>query len=139
PVVTPVSLASALFFPLLLDSRLGTLVSSFFFFFNDTPTTEIYTLSLHDALPICPQISYGVRESRRRDAGATELSLDVLAGCLHHFRIITEITHCCRPRRGRQEERNTPWPPRRLQLKSAATSLMGAGWSHALAARSSGV
>src|SRR6266513_1114990 len=26
--------------------------SLFFFFFNDTPTTEIYTLSLHDALPI---------------------------------------------------------------------------------------
>jgi len=24
-----------------------------FFFFNDTATTEIYTLSLHDALPIC--------------------------------------------------------------------------------------
>src|SRR2546430_15688611 len=29
----------------------------FFFFFNDTATTEIYTLSLHDALPI----SYGCR------------------------------------------------------------------------------
>src|SRR3712207_7875132 len=28
----------------------------FFFFFNDTATTEIYTLSLHDALPICGQI-----------------------------------------------------------------------------------
>src|SRR5690348_18111193 len=29
--------------------------SVFFFFFNDTATTEIYTLSLHDALPIsCP-------------------------------------------------------------------------------------
>src|SRR6478735_12602178 len=27
--------------------------SSVFFFFNDTATTEIYTLSLHDALPIC--------------------------------------------------------------------------------------
>src|SRR2546425_13099127 len=27
-------------------------MSSFFFFFNDTATTEIYTLSLHDALPI---------------------------------------------------------------------------------------
>src|SRR5690348_17631852 len=26
---------------------------SFLFFFNDTATTEIYTLSLHDALPIC--------------------------------------------------------------------------------------
>src|ERR1022692_2781931 len=30
--------------------RQGTVV--FFFFFNDTATTEIYTLSLHDALPI---------------------------------------------------------------------------------------
>src|SRR2546429_5939176 len=29
--------------------------SSHFFFFNDTATTEIYTLSLHDALPISPQ------------------------------------------------------------------------------------
>src|SRR2546430_12425329 len=28
-------------------------VSDVFFFFNDTATTEIYTLSLHDALPIC--------------------------------------------------------------------------------------
>src|SRR5256885_10671631 len=28
------------------------LTSFFFFFFNDTATTEIYTLSLHDALPI---------------------------------------------------------------------------------------
>src|SRR6478736_10310579 len=27
---------------------------AFFFFFNDTATTEIYTLSLHDALPIWP-------------------------------------------------------------------------------------
>src|SRR6266850_8181704 len=29
-----------------------SLFASFFFFFNDTATTEIYTLSLHDALPI---------------------------------------------------------------------------------------
>src|SRR2546430_11731153 len=29
----------------------------FLFFFNDTATTEIYTLSLHDALPICPRSS----------------------------------------------------------------------------------
>src|SRR5256885_15779110 len=32
-------------------------VSSFFFFFNDTATTEIYTLSLHDALPISRRAS----------------------------------------------------------------------------------
>src|SRR2546426_4760379 len=30
-----------------------TLSLFLFFFFNDTATTEIYTLSLHDALPIC--------------------------------------------------------------------------------------
>src|SRR6266702_6962200 len=27
----------------------------YFFFFNDTATTEIYTLSLHDALPVSPE------------------------------------------------------------------------------------
>src|SRR3989442_7852187 len=32
--------------------------SSIFFFFNDTATTEIYTLSLHDALPISPRLSF---------------------------------------------------------------------------------
>src|SRR5258708_24679272 len=32
-----------------------------FFFFNDTATTEIYTLSLHDALPICCSSKYGRR------------------------------------------------------------------------------
>src|SRR5260370_5769885 len=31
---------------------LSPLLYFFFFFFNDTATTEIYTLSLHDALPI---------------------------------------------------------------------------------------
>src|SRR5256885_8557897 len=31
----------------------------FFFFFNDTATTEIYTLSLHDALPICSNSNIG--------------------------------------------------------------------------------
>src|SRR5574337_1863074 len=36
-------------FGLLLD----LLLVGCFFFFNDTATTEIYTLSLHDALPIC--------------------------------------------------------------------------------------
>src|SRR2546428_11376751 len=35
----------------------------FFFFFNDTATTEIYTLSLHDALPILTQIPSGQRVS----------------------------------------------------------------------------
>src|SRR5476651_2896704 len=38
-----------------MSSSLTTLSSLFFFFFNDTATTEIYTLSLHDALPIFEQ------------------------------------------------------------------------------------
>src|SRR3989442_9940588 len=36
-----------------------------FFFFNDTATTEIYTLSLHDALPICKCPGEDRRESGR--------------------------------------------------------------------------
>src|SRR5438067_6958196 len=48
------------------------------FFFNHTPTTEIYTLSLHDALPICDAFGLG-----GVDVGAVrELRLDgALAGC----------------------------------------------------------
>src|SRR5205823_13243529 len=38
---------------------------SFFFFFNDTATTEIYTLSLHDALPICSCASRRPSAARR--------------------------------------------------------------------------
>src|SRR2546430_11841253 len=41
----------------------------FFFFFNDTATTEIYTLSLHDALPICPQASASRGRSHNPTAG----------------------------------------------------------------------
>src|SRR5256885_12890573 len=41
-----------------------------FFFFNDTATTEIYTLSLHDALPICfpPRRAPSARRSARGQA-----------------------------------------------------------------------
>src|SRR5690349_25107748 len=38
---------------LVLICILFSYIFFFFFFFNDTATTEIYTLSLHDALPIC--------------------------------------------------------------------------------------
>src|SRR6266478_8237529 len=42
----------------------------FFFFFNDTATTEIYTLSLHDALPI--YFVTGVGRAPARDQGRRE-------------------------------------------------------------------
>src|SRR5256885_13248305 len=38
----------------------------FFFFFNDTATTEIYTLSLHDALPIYQLAGFDVGQGRGR-------------------------------------------------------------------------
>src|SRR3712207_9060218 len=37
-----------------------------FFFFNDTATTEIYTLSLHDALPISADIHHALAHRQRR-------------------------------------------------------------------------
>src|SRR3712207_8302527 len=42
-----------------------------FFFFNDTATTEIYTLSLHDALPIC--------DVQRLRVGGTQFAFELLA------------------------------------------------------------
>src|SRR5579871_7022937 len=54
---------------------------AFFFFFNDTATTEIYTLSLHDALPISPPPQWHRRPrsapgvpKRRRDRKSTRLN-----------------------------------------------------------------
>src|SRR6266513_5298304 len=65
----------------------------FFFFFNDTATTEIYTLSLHDALPInhhsvhpspgvyraIVQVTYGLvdRKSTRLNSSHVSISYDV--------------------------------------------------------------
>src|SRR2546430_12037912 len=47
---------------------LPPLSSFFFFFFNDTATTEIYTLSLHDALPISRTVARA--PASRADSGA---------------------------------------------------------------------
>src|SRR2546430_8591849 len=47
--------------------------SSFFFFFNDTAPTEIYTLSLHDALPISKGSPPAERGSTRHRPGADHL------------------------------------------------------------------
>src|SRR5436189_4947511 len=49
--------------------------SVLFFFFNDTATTEIYTLSLHDALPISSQTA------RRRALSARAAAARHSANC----------------------------------------------------------
>src|SRR2546422_7013175 len=49
-------------------------ISTLFFFFNDTATTEIYTLSLHDALPILNNSHCACRKScAMRHARASRL------------------------------------------------------------------
>src|SRR6266478_8291560 len=57
------------------------LVCFFFFFFNDTATTEIYTLSLHDALPISQALAHprpdrpgAATGDRPRDRKSTRLN-----------------------------------------------------------------
>src|SRR2546422_7202512 len=53
----------------------------FFFFFNDTATTEIYTLSLHDALPIWEQARCEMdQQLRTAHRGSSICPLFVLAG-----------------------------------------------------------
>src|SRR2546430_5167593 len=50
----------------------------FFFFFNDTATTEIYTLSLHDALPIA--VTTRMVQFLRRSPVFRQLMCDLFSG-----------------------------------------------------------
>src|SRR5436309_8287595 len=58
---------------IILFCMLSHSLLTFLFFFNDTATTEIYTLSLHDALPICrlpsPSSRRGISCPGRRGGG----------------------------------------------------------------------
>src|SRR2546430_10464868 len=59
------------------------LTSIFFFFFNDTATTEIYTLSLHDALPISLEPNLEVTVLGER-AGVVAVDERLLVDVVHH-------------------------------------------------------
>src|SRR5690349_25052475 len=55
-----------------------------FFFFNDTATTEIYTLPLHDALPILEPVQH-VNGARSRGRGAnTQLARELRVSARRH-------------------------------------------------------
>src|SRR5688572_32582403 len=56
-----------------------------FFFFNDTATTEIYTLSLHDALPISIHAAEARHADRRRVVVRRENPQDMDVALRHHF------------------------------------------------------
>src|SRR2546429_1612745 len=70
----------------------------FFFFFNDTATTEIYTLSLHDALPIC--------------------SLNALASCMS-----TALSRCCPTRLATSGLRSRTFGSRRSRSEEHTSEL----------------
>src|SRR5437870_7375676 len=74
------SLLASLYVTLIHSFFLLYFLPSLFFFFNDTATTEIYTLSLHDALPILlcchslPSVWFGwPRRTRRSEEHTSEL------------------------------------------------------------------
>ena len=50
-------------------------IHDYFFFFNDTATTEIYTLSLHDALPISLNIKNNTKVTASGEEGLIDLQI----------------------------------------------------------------
>src|ERR1022692_2796716 len=83
-----------------------------FFFFNDTATTEIYTLSLHDALPIsAPHPAYGLWRMRAASCcparRSEEHTSELQSPCNLVCRLLLEKKTNTRPRAV------LPWPPKR--------------------------
>src|SRR5205085_8466442 len=95
----------------------------FFFFFNDTATTEIYTLSLHDALPISPRScgqpeSGSIRGTRpgrsvRRDRKSTRLNSS-------HSQISYAVF--CLKKKKKKKKTQTYKPPQHSPLRRNITT-----------------
>src|SRR3989449_2420468 len=64
-----------------------------FFFFNDTATTEIYTLSLHDALPICPRVLRAAHGQRAvlPASGVRRVRARPLAACVREGAVAMNV------------------------------------------------
>src|SRR5207249_12276126 len=90
-----------------LSSRLPSSLPTYYFSFNDTPTTELYTLSLHDALPIYSRQRFlrphrvGARARRQLSAspgrarrGRARLAGTPAAGALTSRRAASSLTPC---------------------------------------------
>src|ERR1017187_10921196 len=107
--------------------KMSSLYYFSFFFFNDTATTEIYTLSLHDALPICRnrvRVSYQAfppphtRQSGRGDRKSTRLNSS--------HRCISYAVFCLKKKKYHQNPGPTtitgaPSAPAEAALRQAST------------------
>src|SRR6266576_6077899 len=67
----------------------------FFFFFNDTATTEIYTLSLHDALPIRPEYQARIQDQPGSRVSARAPSADRKSTRLNSSHVETSYAVSC--------------------------------------------
>src|SRR3712207_8264602 len=61
-------------------------IDALFFFFNDTATTEIYTLSLHDALPICRVTSTNATSASSASQSSSTVAVAISAS------VVAELT-----------------------------------------------
>src|SRR3712207_1016422 len=78
---------------------------AFLFFFNDTATTEIYTLSLHDALPIfLRQTFYGLRVHMRVCWPGVITRLSVTPADVHELSVLPQLLESTRGLAVRSEE-----------------------------------
>src|SRR3989440_9061950 len=105
----------------------------FFFFFNDTATTEIYTLSLHDALPISsstaatPTTTRSCSSCRTTGSSGTSSTRTTPTPPRRSPQPRSRTSRCCRPRT-RSEEHTSELQSRsdlvcRLLLEKKKTSL----------------
>src|SRR5258707_8523910 len=97
--------------------------SAYFFFFNDTATTEIYTLSLHDALPISgtrasakPACSSDCHSAR----GEPPASIDRKSTRLNSSHANISYAVFCLKKKKKSIEYSRPLPRPQLQRSSEA-------------------
>src|SRR2546427_8629966 len=83
-----------------------------FFFFNDTATTEIYTLSLHDALPIWLHLLVHLREEALRQP--VQLGFSHLVRAHLHERVVSPL--------GARRDRDAP---QRARVGAPSRGLVG--------------
>src|SRR2546430_7534684 len=100
----------------------------FFFFFNDTATTEIYTLSLHDALPIChrgPACASGQRRTAISPPGAAGRPRRIpLRSEEHTSELQSQSNLVCRLLLEKKKSQDHMWPDTFIRQSAQNASIL---------------